>query len=256
MIVKIKQTERSAGWEGGFKSPRFKGAKDCITAYYDKYGSRITGLEVEDAEELGKIFKQDLSPASSFWDDYKIIMTSKELQLNLDKPEDKLKYLVLKSHYRVKSSINDLSKPTADYVIVNEQIEANAHISKAEEKIKAYSSFAQLTADQKADILRLYPSYTKTSNVDPKIIESKLFTELEKNFTKFNSLVSDVNRDMKVFLKDLVSASILTKNRTAYKYGNDPIGHNDEAAIDYLNSPENQALKVSLMKELKEFNKR
>lgn len=255
MIVRIKPSSKTTGWEGGFKSPRFKGAKDMICAYYDRYGSRITGLSISEADELGAKFKQDLSPSSPFWDDYKVIMTSKELVLNTDKPEDLLKYLLLKSHYRVKSSIDDKSKPNADYVIVDELVEANAVNSKAEAKVMAYATFAGLTSDQKAQILRLYKNYTRTDNVDPQIISSKLFTELEKDFEMFNRLATDANRDVKVFLKDLVTAGILSKNRTAYKYGKDVIGHNEEAAVDYLNDPDNQSLKISLMKELKEFNK-
>lgn len=255
MIVKVKHTEKTNSWEGGFKSPRFKGTKDILTAYYDRFGSRITGLEPEDLPKFEEYFKQDLSPNSPFWDDYKIIISSRPLHLDTDKIEDELKFKVLKAHYRVKSSITDKSKPNADYVIVNEEIEASINVNKAEEKIKAYTTFSTLTANQKADILRLYPSYTRTSDVNPTIIEAKLLAEMEKNFTKFNSLVSDVNRDMKIFLKDLVSAGILTKNRTSFKYGSDIIGHNEEAAIDHLNDPLYQTLKVSLMKELKEYNK-
>lgn len=256
MIVKIKQTEKKNSWEGGFKSPRFKGAKDILTAFYDKFGSRITGLSKEDEVRLGDIFKVDLNSVAPFWDDYKVIIGSKGLTLNTDKPEDELKYLLLKAHYRVRESVNDMSKPNADYVIVNEEIEADSQLNKADVRIKAYTTFANLTSDQKADILRLYPSYTRTDNVSPKVIEAKLLSEMEKDFAKFNRLTEDANRDMKVFLKDLVSANILTKNRNAYKYGNDVLGHNDETTIEFLNDPENQSLKVSLMKELKEFNKR
>lgn len=256
MIVKIKQTEKKNSWEGGFKAPRFKGAKDILTAFYDRFGSRITGLTLEDAERLGSIFKADLNPASPFWDDYKVIIGSKGLTLDTTKAEDELKYLLLKSHYRVKESVNDTSKPNADYVIVNEEIEAKSQLSKADVRIKAYATFASLTPSQKADILRLYPSYTRTDNVSPEVIEAKLLQEMEKDFAKFNRFTEDSNRDMKVFLKDLVSANILTKNRNAYKYGNDVLGHNDEATIEFINEPENQSLKLSLMKELKDYNKR
>lgn len=256
MIVNIKHSEKSSSWEGGFKSPRFKGAKDSLTAFYDKYGSRITGLSKEDEERLGKIFKTDLNPVSPFWDDYKVIIGSKGLTLDTSKAEDELKYLLLKAHYRVRSSISDKTKPNADYVIVDEIIEADSVINAAMEKVKAYATYNTLTQEQKANILRLYPSYTNTDNVDPKVIDSKLFQELEKDFKKFNMFTEDANRDSKVFLKDLVSAGILTKNRTAYKYGNDVLGHNDDSAVEFLNDPENQSLKVALMKELKEFKKR
>lgn len=256
MIVKIKPSNKSASWEGGFKSPRFKGAKDSLTAFYTNKGNRITGLTPEDEERLGKVFKQDLNPVSPFWDDYRVILTSKELTLDTSRPEDELKYLLLKAHYRVKTSISDLSKPNADYVIVDEMIEATTTMSKAEEKLKAYTSFSTLTLDQKSDILRLYKGYINTGNMDPAIINSKLYTEMEKDFNKFNSFVGDNNRDLKIFLTDLVSAGIITKNRNAYKYGDDIIGHNEEAAIDYIKDPSNQSLKVALMRELKDFNKR
>lgn len=255
MIVRIKQTQKHTSWKDGFTLPRFKGAKDALTAFYDKYGARITGLTKEDEETLGKEFKKDLSPSSSFWDDFKITMTSKELILNTEKPEDLLKYLVLKSHYRVKSSISDMSKPNADYVIVNETVEAQDVVNKSEAKIKAYMTFGTLSIDQKADILRLYKNYTRTSNMNPVVISAKLYEEMEKDVVKFNALASDPFIDMKVFLKDAVTAGILTKNKTSYKYGKDVLGHNEDSTIEYLNDPENQSLKVSLMKELKDYNK-
>ena len=60
---------------------------------------------------------------------------------------------------------------------------------------------------------------------------------------------------MKVFLKDLVQASVLRKNKTAYYYGDDPLGHDEESTITYLDDKEHQALKVQLMQELKSKNK-
>lgn len=253
MIIRIKASNKSSAWKDGFQAPRFKGAKDSLTAFYDRFGSRITGLSKEDEIRLGEYFKQDLSPTSAFWDDFKITMRSKDTFLDLNKPEDELKYKVLKSHFRVKASSDD-NKPNADYEIVDENVEARSVISKADEKIKAYRTYADLTSLDKADVLRLYPGYARTDNISPDIIDAKLLTELEKDYAKFNRLVSDINRDMKVFLKDLVSANILVKNKTSFKYGKDVLGHNEDSTIDHLNDPENQGLKVALMKELKEYN--
>lgn len=253
MIIRIKTSNKNSSWKDGFNAPRFKGAKDCLTAFYDRFGSRITGLSKEDEVRLGAYFKQDLSPTSSFWDDFKVTMHSKDTFLDTDKPEDEIKYKLLQVHYRVKSSSFD-NKPNADYEIVDEKVEAISVVSRAEEKIKAYQTYATLTNLEKTDILRLYPGYSRTDNISPEIINAKLLSELEKDFAKFNRFVSDINRDMKVFLKDLVTAGILKKNKTAYKYGNDVLGHNDESTIEHLNDPENQSLKVALMKELKEHN--
>lgn len=237
-----------------FNSPRFKNGKDVLTAWVDKYNNLITGLTEEDAERIGKKIGKDLSPLSPFWNDYGIAITDRDLILNTAYPEDELKYLVLKSHYRVQA--DPLTpKATADYVIHSTLDEAKRVNSKASLKVKAFSLYAKLTMKDKRDLLKLYPGYAKTDNVAEEIIEANLFKEIEKDYEKFINRVEDKDRSTKVMVEELVANRIITKNKNMYKYGDDVLGHNLEATIDHLNDPANQGLKIALMQELKEVKK-
>lgn len=250
MIVKVTQVREKARQFSGFVGLNYKGCKDSKTVCWDKYGNLNTGLTKEDEERLGKALKQDLSKESTFWHDYRVILSDKDLILNLDEPKDELKYKVLLAHPEVASSIND-NNPKARYVVHNETEEAKNTVASASVKINASVLYSKLTIDQKKDVLRLYPGTGITGSVSNEIIEARLYEFMENDPAKFVRLVEDKKRDMKVFLKDLITAKILRKNKNAYYYGDDVLGHDEESTITHLDDPANQSLKIALMQELK-----
>lgn len=255
MIVTVKNKKQVSEFfrqsDSRFNSSRFKGGKDSLTAWINRTGQLITGLTEEDEKRLGDILGKDLSKRSDFWLEYCIVITGDELVLYTENPEDELKYLVLKSHYRVQS---DPSKPNAlaDYVLYSTLDEAKKTVSTASLKVKAYTLYSKLTEQDKADLLKLYPGYAKTTNVDPAIIEANLLKELEKDYSKFITRVEDKDRNSKVFVEELVANKILSKNKNMYKYGDDVLGHNLDSTIEHLEDPKNQGLKIALMQELKD----
>lgn len=234
-----------------FNSPRFKNGKDVLVPWYNQYNILQTGLTEEDEVRLGKATGHDLSKTSSFWHDYHVVITDKDLILNTKYPEDELKYLVLKAHYRVASGPMD-NKPLADYVIHNDLEEAERVNQNASFKVKGYTLYSKLSLAKKREILKLYPGFTRTDNVADELIEANLLRMMENDFKKFINLVEDKELNSKIFLKDLVTAHILSKNKNMYKYGDDVIGHSEASAIEHLNDPVNQGLKIALMKELEE----
>lgn len=256
MIVTVKNKKQVSEFfkqsDSRFNSPRFKGGKDTLTAWINRHRQLVTGLTPEDEERLGKQLNADLSKNSEFWHSFQITITGEELTLYLDNPEDELKYLVLKSHFRVQSDPMK-NNPLADYVLYNTVDEAKRTVSKANLKVEAFALYNKLTMADKRGLLKLYPGYARTDNVVDEIIEANLLKELEKDYAKFISRVKDKNRNSKVFIEELVSANILTKNKNMYKYGDDVLGHNLESTIAHLEDPMNQGLKIALMKELKEL---
>lgn len=256
VIVKSKRqiSEFYKRSDSRFNSPRFKNGKDVLTAWFNKFNVLQTGLSTEDAERLGALIGKDLSPISPFWNDYSVTIMDKDLILHTENPEDELKYLVLKAHYRVANGPDD-ANPIADYVIYDEVKEAVKTNEIASVKIKAYTLYSKLTMSQKREILKLYPGYMRTDNVEDALIESNLVKVMESDFSKFITIVEDKELNSKIFLKDLVTARILTKNKNMYKYGDDVIGHSEESTIEHLNDPKNQGLKIALIKELEGIKK-
>lgn len=253
MIVKIKHKVKEQKWSG-YKGPLYKGCKHSLTAYYNSGGNLITGLSPEDEKRLGEILDEDLRNTSEFWYDFRVVITDKDLVLDTKNPLDELKYLLLKSHYLVAKSESDLN-PRALYTIYDEEKEAEVANQEASTKIKAYTLLSKLTMNQKREVLKLYPGFTKTDNVTDAIIDARIFEQMERNPARFVKIVEDKKRDMKIFLKDLVTHRILRKNKNAYYYGDDALGHDEESTITHLDDPANQSLKVVLMQELKEKSK-
>lgn len=258
MIVTIKNKKEISEFfkqsDPRFKSSRFKGGKDSLTAYINRYGQLVTGLTTEDEERLGKALNKDLTIHSTFWYEYKIDITGEELILYTENPDDELKYLVLKAHWRVQKDPN-VRNPLADYVLYSTLDEAKKKVSEGSLKVKAFALYAGLTMQDKRNLLKLYPGYARTDNVADEIVEANLMKELEKDYSKFITRVEDKDRNSKVFVEELVSAKILTKNKNMYKYGDDVLGHNLESTITHLDDPKNQGLKIALMQELKEHKK-
>lgn len=259
MIVTVKNKKQISEFfkqsDSRFNSSRFKGGKDSLTAWINKHGQLITGLTEEDEKRLGDILGRDLSKRSDFWHEYCVVITGDELVLYTENPEDELKYLLLKSHYRVQA---DPTKPNAlaDYVLYSTIDEAKKTVSTASLKVKAYSLYSKLTMADKRSLLKLYPGFARTNeNTLDDIIEANLLKELEKDYGKFIARVEDKNRNSKVFVEELVANKILTKNKNMYKYGEDVLGHNLDSTIAHLDDPKNQGLKIALMQELKEVKK-
>lgn len=258
MIVTIKNKREVSEFykqsDPRLKTSRLNGGKDSLTAWVNKYGQLITGLTEEEEDRLGKALDKNLHKKSDFWLDYFVSITGEELVLNTEYPEDELKYLLLKSHFRVQPDPNK-NNPRADYVIHSTLDDAKKTVSIGKIKVQAYTAYNQLTMQDKRDLLKLYPGYSRTDNVVDDIIESNLLKEMDKDYEKFIKRVEDKDRNSKVLVEELVAHKILLKNKNMYKYGEDVLGHNLESTISHLNDPKNQGLKIALMQELKDLKK-
>lgn len=243
----VKAIKRNT-WSG---FGRFNNTKDYITPLLDASGTYVTGLSEKDEKELGTKLKKDLTATSDFWHEYKIIMTDRDKILFIDTPEGELAHKFILAHKRVANSETEkYNWPYADYIIYNEENEAKIKNEKFSIKRKAVTEFNKLSVAQMRDILKLYPGFTRLDSVTADVVEARLFEKMEEDSIKFLEFVGDKKLDMKVLLKDLVASKVLRKNKSAYYYGTDNIGHDEESTITYLEDPQNQGLLVALKKEL------
>lgn len=248
-IVKIKLIEKKGSQTfNGFV--RYKNTKDYITPYYTKSGVIYTGLTEDEAKYFGEKLQKDLNPLSDFWHSFSIIMTDKVKELDLSNVTHQLEYKFLQNHVRIASDPTDPNIGIKDYVILDENKEAEVINKRSSAKRKANQLFDKLSTDNKKDILRLYPGFTSMDTVSSEIIDARLYEKLEENPEKFIAHAEDKKRDMKVMLKDLVATELLRKNKSSYYYGEDFLGHDEESTIEYLSHPDHQALKIDLIKQL------
>lgn len=239
---------RNNPWAGIAK---YKNCKDYIGTYLTRSGSVYTGLTQEDARNLEKEIGYEegyLSPQSPFWQTYAIALGARDKVLDTNRPEDKLAWFFLKSHKRVANGINNI-KPTNDYVLVNQEYEAEEANKKNKRKREAFAEFNKMTLDEMRKCLRLFGR--KSDNISGELIESSLFDIIEKNPERyFLTWVNNKVRDTQYIIESAVSKNVIRKSKNVYYYGTDVIGRSLEDAISNLDDKKNQDLKITIMNEI------
>jgi len=221
-------------------------------------GRRYTGLEPEDAERLGKILSVNLTPESDFWDSFGIKITGERdfVTIDTDDPLGELKYKFCKKNKFVAQSYKDID-PSKEYVLVQEEQEAELDNQKNRIERKAVIEFNQLTPEQMRKALRLYGINAMNTNND--LIESTLYNLVKESPSKFLDVwVNNKDREISYLIEEAVSKNVIRKSGTVYKYGSDPIGYTLQDAVDYLKNPANTRVKIEILGQLEgrvEFDK-
>ena len=243
MKVIVKSLNKNT-WAG---VSQYKNCTTSLAPYFTRSGRIYTGLEKEDEVRLGEKLRIDLSPTSPYWSTFHIKLGSKDLILDITDPYEELKYIFLKGHKRVADGLND-RKPTANYVIINEESEAKEENKRNQLRRRALREFDKLTVGDMRKCLRVLGN--KADEVSNEIVEQRLSNIVEQDpFTFIEKWVDNKNKETEFLIQDAVSKNVLRKNKNVYKYGTDIIGNNLEATIDYLDNPANQDLKFTITQE-------
>jgi hypothetical protein len=82
------------------------------------------------------------------------------------------------------------------------------------------------------------------------IVEQRLNDFIEADpATYMDKWVNNKRKDAEFLIQEAVSKNVIRKNKNVYKYGTDIIGHNLEAAVDYIEDMANQDLKFAITQE-------
>jgi len=243
MEVRVKHLHKQ-DWSG---ITRYPNCYDAIGPYFTRSGRIYTGIDAADAERLGKILGEDLSPGSSYWDTFRIRMGSEDFYLDTEDPFDELKYLFLKGHKRIAESLDNI-KPTAHYYISNPQEEADKTNKRSRLKRNAYKEFDKMKPSEIKKCLRLY-GY-KSDEVTDAVAEERLMTLLEQNPQRFfDKWVNNKNRATEFLIKEAVAKNVVRKNKNMYSYGTSTLGRTLEEAIMYIDDKENSEIKAAILNE-------
>jgi len=226
--------------------------KNCTTQlgpYFTRSGRQYTGLSNEDEKRLGEKLRLDLGPTSVFWNTFHLKMTDKDLILDTEDPYEELKYIFLKSHKRVANGLAD-RKATANYVIINEVEEAKELNKNNKLKRKAFRDLDKMSYGDMRKCLRLYGM--RADELDNELIEQKLSDIVESDPEKFlMKWVENDTKEIEYLIAEAVAKNVIRQNKNIFKYGTEVLGHNLEAAIDFLNNEANQELKLAIINETK-----
>ena len=95
--------------------PQYEHTAMSIAPFVDKNGRPSTGISKDDAARLEKRLQMEegeLSPRSSFWQDFFIKVDNETKVFDLDDEEDELAFLFLKAHPLVAFGHDELRKET------------------------------------------------------------------------------------------------------------------------------------------------
>jgi hypothetical protein len=208
-----------------------------------------TGLTPEDEARLGNALGGlDLRRNSEYWKNFFVRTYANDIYLNLEDPNDELKYLFLKNHKRVKTSIFE-RKASANFLLINKEEEAKKSNMINKVRRTAMKAFDSLTTEEIRKCLRLFGH--NAENMEPEVAENRLFEVVESNPQSFlDRWVNNNRRDTEVLIERAISMNIIRRSKNIYRYGSEVIGRIMQEAIDFLENPKNQDILLSVMKSV------
>jgi len=244
MNIILRPLNKNA-WPGIIK---YKNCYEDIKSYWTRSGRRYTGLDEAAAERLGKKLGIDLSIGSEYWVDFFIRTFGKDMYLNIADPMDEVRYLFLMNHKHVKNSLLE-HKATAKFVLINKEEEAKRENTMNEAKLEAMTEFTKLTPNEMRKCLRLYGR--NATSLSDQIVKNRLFAIVEGNPAGFlQRWVNNEQRETEYILEAALAANIIRRTNNLYKYGGDIIGHSLGEAIEFLDNPKNQDIKIVISKQI------
>lgn len=224
---------------------KYRNCFDYIGPYFTRSGNIYTGINEEDSLRLGAILGLNLLPSSSFWNTFSVRIGAGDVYIDTEDPLDEIKYLFLKNHKRVKTSIFE-NKATADYLLINKEEEAKKENLFNKAKVDAISEYRRMSLTDMRKCLRLFGHNAENSSGE--LVENELFKIIENNPNAFlNKWVNNRNRELEVIIEKAIAKNIIRRNKNVYKFGSEAIAYNMQECIDYLNNPKNQDVKLSIL---------
>lgn len=251
-IIKIEKIKRN-NWMGITSYPK---TYDTIVPTLGRGGLYKTGLSPKEEAEFETAMNLPLgtlAPRSSFWADVEIRFVKDKAELNLTNPLDVIKFKFALANKRVAPSKSEVT-PYTEYVVIDEENDAKIENVKINHKRKAYAKFGGMSHDEMRGILKIYGK-KKPESVSNEVVENTLAKLLEQDPKRFLEIVEDDKLATKIVVEDALVYGVLRKNGTHYVYQNDPIGHDLESTVFFLEDAKNQTVLVAIKKAIKAAQK-
>lgn len=246
MVVELRIKKKNP-WAGLLKYSR---CFDYIAPYFTRSGSIYTGLTPEDEQYFEKALGYNeghLSRTSEFWTTFCVKIGAKPLLLDDSIPRQQMIIKFLTGHKRVATSLDKLDAGR-DYLLINRQAEAIEQNRVNKLRRDAIREFDKLSLDQMRKCLRLFG--VKSDDLSNELVESTLFTMVDKNPKKFfEKWIDNKTKDTEFIIEEAVSKGVIRKDKTNYFYGSDMFATSLQEAVAYLDNKKNQDLKLAIINE-------
>jgi len=229
--------------------------KNVLTNEEKDYLEDILGLDYNALS----VYKKE----NNYWDNYHVDVTKEGIHLNLDDPEQFIKYKVLLANDDIIApSVEELDKrPKATYrfVLVRESEETGLENSKMDATMASYKEFGKIEDD--VDTMRVLVElldgkpYAITTKSD--FLRARINTLIQADPKKFHQYITDPYLHAKVIIRRATELGKLTKRGDYYylKADGSPLCENGEnptlsIAARYINLPAHQDIKFLLESEV------
>lgn len=227
---------------------KYRNCYDYLSPYPTRSGNTYTGLTREDEKRIGEILGLNLAVSSDFWKTFFVRVGATDIFLETEDPMDELRYLFLKNHKRVKTSLFE-NKAGANYILINQEEEAKRENLFNKTKTDAIVEYKKMSLTDMRKCLRLFGQ--SSENVGSELVENRMFTIISENPKMFmDKWVNNKDRELSVLIEEAVSKNVIRRNKNVYKYGSDVIAYSLEDAIDFIKDPKNQDIKLAMIMEM------
>lgn len=237
--------------------------KNVLTDNEKAFLEHVMGLEYN---ALSIYRKKD-----NFWDDSnpmgigRVTLHKQDNYLDLSNPEDYIKYKILlaNSDYIAPSlqALEDKPKATYQFVIISENAEVSANLSKMDTIQRCYMEYGKVEDD--IDTLRVVIELIEGRPLGPKTkedyLKSKINDYIQSNPRLFLKTIKDALLPAKVLIRKSVEAGLIGKKNDTYYLRQDgtPLCEiNEDSTLNnaakYLTSIKHQELKYTLEAKLKQ----
>ena len=240
-----------------------------------------SGMLVNVLTDKEKVFLEDImgleynalsiyKKKDNFWDDSnenginKVRLTKQDNYLNLNDPEDYIRYKILLANkdYIAPSLqvLQDTPKATYQFVIISEAEETKVAKTNMSSTMLCYKEFGKVEDD--ADTLRVIietiDGRPTSKNAKLEFLQTKVNDLIQTNSKLFLKVITDPMLSTKVLIKKAIEAGLIS-NRGNFLYlrsDNTPLCENNEEptlniAAKYLNMPKHQDILFALQAKLK-----
>ena len=236
---------------------------DLYNVFQDIPQEKIDWLENQLGYEKGKL--NPYRKINNFWKEEKMArvkLTKDGLSLDLSKPSDFIKYLVLKANkdYVAEGWEDRFTKGTYRFVIVDANAETLENSKKADLLKDCYMQFGKIVDNETKmkGVLRIYLTETKSPIKVPEkttkeFLKGEIQKVIETNPAKFLSIVSDKNFAVKADISSALESGYIIKVGKAKYQLKDMIEDtfSYEELISFLNTPENSETYIKLKQSFK-----
>ena len=234
----------------------------------------LTNNEMAFLEQIMGLEKGTLSiyrKKDNFWSDSnpngigRVTLHKQDNYLDLSNPTDYIKYKILLANKDyIASSLQELEdrpKATYQFVIISENAETHANLSKADTTMKCYMEYGKVEND--FDTLRVLIELLEGRPTTPKVkldyLKGKVIEYIGRNPRLFLSTIQDELLPAKVLIKKCVEAGLIGKKNDTYYLREDgsPLCEmNEESTLNnaarYISSIKRQELKYTLEAKVKQ----